>query len=140
MNGLADYAGWVGQEVRAPVPAEYDGSPVELYFALPSEADRATLTVRDGDGSVVTQVAISPGTDGFEWDGTDAGGATVAPGQYSFTLDTRSGDTLLGTVVPETYAAVREVRLEDGSPVLIMKDGAAVAASDVTGIRPAASE
>lgn len=137
LTGLADMAGWVGQEVLAPVSAAYEGSPVELFIDILPGADQATLTVRDEAGSVVTQIAMPPDTDSFFWDGTDADGAPVAPGKYSFAVDARAGDEFLGSVVPETYATVREVRIEEGSPVLVIGESEVVMVEEVSGIRSA---
>ncbi len=135
LNELSDIAGWVGQEARAPVAATFSGAPVELYLDLPAAADQATVTVRDADGSAVTQIAISADASTYTWDGTDAGGVPVAPGQYSFTVETRAQGEFLETIVPDVYARVSEVRLENGKPVLVTEGGEVVSAGDITGIR-----
>ena len=134
-SGLAGYADWVGQEARAPVSATYDGTPVDLYLDLPTETDQASLTVRDADGSTVSVVAMAPDADTFTWDGTDAGGVPVAYGQYSFTVEALSEGASIATTVPEVYAPVREVRLENGQPVIVLEGEQTVGVGEVTGIR-----
>ncbi|MEM0947073.1 MAG: flagellar hook capping FlgD N-terminal domain-containing protein [Pseudomonadota bacterium] len=135
LGGLTDIAEWVGQEARAPVAAHFSGSPMDLYLDLPAAADQATLTVRDAAGSVVTQIAIPSNVGTYTWDGTDAGGATVAEGQYSFTVDTRASGAFLKTVQPEVYTPVVEARLENGAPVLVVEGGETIPVTSVTGVR-----
>lgn len=61
-----------------------------IRFGLP-ESGQVTLTVFDVNGRAVKTLAdgaLPAGTHRFEWDGTDAAGASLASGVYFYRLDT----------------------------------------------------
>ena len=66
-------------------------SGTEIVFALDTTAP-VTLRIFNQLGQLVRTLAdgkvSGPGTLGYEWDGTDSGGAQVASGMYFFVLDT----------------------------------------------------
>ena len=72
---------------------------------------------------------------GVRWDGIDSTGTTVADGRYSFSLESYDGDTLLGSDPGRVFTKVEEVRLVDGSPMLVVGGGAQVAVGDVSAVR-----
>ena len=93
----AGLAAWIGREVRAPAAAEYSGDPVKVGFTAADGADKTVLVVTNAFGSVVARRAVEGGATEATWDGTDDLGSAAAHGDYSFTVESYEGDTLLGT-------------------------------------------
>jgi len=131
----AGLAAWIGREVRAPAAAEYSGDPVKVGFTATDGADKTVLVVTNAFGSVVARRAVEGGATEATWDGTDDLGSAAAHGDYSFTVESYDGDTLLGTQTGNVYTTVTEVRLADGTPTLIVADGSVVALDAVTALR-----
>ena len=69
------------------------------------------------------------------WDGLDDLGSPAAHGRYRLSLESYQGETLLGSQDGLVYATVREVRLVDGAPRLVLDGGEQVALEDVAGLR-----
>jgi flagellar basal-body rod modification protein FlgD len=51
LSGLADLAGWVGKEARAPMAVRFDGAPITLSPNPAATADTVELVVRDAGGA-----------------------------------------------------------------------------------------
>ena len=51
--GMAQLAGWVGQEARSAAPVAFEGKPVTVSYAADPLADRAVLVVTDSKGNSV---------------------------------------------------------------------------------------
>jgi flagellar basal-body rod modification protein FlgD len=137
MEGVAD---WIGRSVQAPTGASFTGDPIAIGATPASGADSAVLVVKNDFGAEVARVAIDPTASAVSWDGTDASGATVATGTYTFALESYSGETLLSTSAGQVYATVTEARRAEGGGVeLVLETGDTIAAEDVTAIRGAAT-
>lgn len=134
-TGNANLAEWIGREVQAPASADFTGDPIEVAVTAESGADKTMLVVTNDFGTEVsrTQVDTSSGT--VTWDGTTSAGAVAADGAYSFSLESYDGDTLLGTSAGSVYSTVEEVRIVDGSPVLVVADGSQIALDDVSAVK-----
>jgi flagellar basal-body rod modification protein FlgD len=130
--GLAE---WIGRDVRVAASADYAGEPVEVALTPHEGADRGVLVVKNDFGQEVARLAVEGGAETATWHGTDAGGSQAAYGRYSFALESYSGSTLLDSTPGKVFSTVREVRLEDGSPVLVVDDGTQVPLSQVGGVR-----
>jgi flagellar basal-body rod modification protein FlgD len=133
--GMAQLAGWVGQEARASAPVYVDGSPVTLSPNPAAIADRAVLVVRDTQGRVVSREDIPVSTDPYEWTGTDSIGAPLQRGRYTLSLESYFGDDLLRTTPMEYYAPIMEARGGAGGTKLVLRGGIEVLATDVTALR-----
>ena len=136
-TGLAEMAGWIGQDARSTAPIRFDGTPVTLSAAPTTGADRAVLVVRDARGTLVSREDIPPRAGQYQWLGADAQGNQLPPGTYSFALESLQGDTVLNTKPIEHYARVVEVRATPQGPTLVLQGGVEVAASAVTALRQA---
>ncbi|MDX8346431.1 flagellar hook capping FlgD N-terminal domain-containing protein [Cognatiyoonia sp. IB215446] len=134
-SGLADMAAWVGKEARAAAPAYFDGEPLTLAPNPPALAESAEIIVRNENGQVVQQFAVSPTPEAVSWAGVGPGGEPFSPGQYTFELVSRADDEILSEDLVEVYSDVTEVRMTEGQTVLILKGGAAVPSSQVTALR-----
>ncbi|MEZ5910884.1 MAG: flagellar hook capping FlgD N-terminal domain-containing protein [Paracoccaceae bacterium] len=133
--GLSQLAGWVGMEVRAPVAAQFSGSPIELAPTADDNADRALLIARDAEGNVATRQEISPDDTSLVWAGTSEDGAPLPPGLYSFSLESYRGDELLTTEPVDAYVTVVEAQARDGTTTLITRGGITVDSASVSAVR-----
>ena len=130
--GLAE---WIGRDVRVAASADYSGEPVAIALSPHEGADRGILIVRNDFGQEVARLAVESDAETASWDGTDSQGNHAANGRYSFALESYSGSTLLDTTPGKVFTTVREVRMEEGSPVLVVDDGTQVPLSQVGGVR-----
>ncbi|WP_103332082.1 flagellar hook capping FlgD N-terminal domain-containing protein [Pseudotabrizicola formosa] len=133
--GMAQLAGWVGQEARAAAPVYFDGAPVTLSPDPASAADRAVLVVRDAQDRVLSREELPVSTAHYDWAGTDATGATLPPGSYTLTLESYFADTLLDSKTVEYYAQILEARGGVDGTRLVLRGGIEVPASSVTALR-----
>jgi flagellar basal-body rod modification protein FlgD len=133
--GMAQLAGWVGMEARAPIPARFDGFPVTIQTGITSTADEARLIVRDAGGEVVQTHSIPVADDTYLWSGRDAAGQSLPPGLYSFEVESYFQGEKQDSRIPDTYGKIVEARIEDGRTVLVMESGATVEADLVTALR-----
>ena len=136
-DGLADIAGWVGREARAPMPAWFDGAPVPLGFETRPGAEAGEIVVTDAQDVEVARHAVAAGEQDLDWAGTTAEGRPLPSGAYRFEIVSLAAGEEIGRDTIETYGRVREVRLGPDGPVLVAEAGVEVAASAVTALREA---
>lgn len=134
-TGMTQYAGWVGMEARAPMPASFQGAPVEVFSKPVATADSVNLVVSDANGDEVRRMAIPPLSESVEWNGIRDDGSFAAGGEYSFTIESYSAGELLSVQTGEVYGRVVEARSGSGQTTLITSGGAEIAANLVTGLR-----
>lgn len=135
--GLSELAGWIGREARVASAAWFDGSPITISPNPVLGADRVNLVVRDADGVIVSQETIDAEAGAIEWAGTDADGNPLSDGAYSFSIESYTGEELLGTTDVEVYAEIIEARGGASGTILVLRGGIEVAASSVTALRDA---
>jgi flagellar basal-body rod modification protein FlgD len=128
-------AAWIGREVRAPAPAAFTGAPVEVQVTPVEDADKAVLLVKNDFDQVVAELPVATGATTLTWNGEDGQGGTAAHGNYRFELASYKGEELLDTQAGDIFTTVTEVRIEDGSPRLVVEGGGQVALDEVTAIR-----
>lgn len=133
--GMAQLAGWVGQEARSAAPVFMDGTPVTLSPSPSASADRAVIVVKDAQGRLVAREEIPATSAPYIWLGSDATGAVLPVGPYRLTLESYSGDNLLTETPIEHYAPVLEVRGGAGGARVVLPGGIEVLATDVTALR-----
>lgn len=134
-SGLADLAGWIGQEARSSAPIRFDGTPVTLSPTPSAGANRAVLVVRDAQGTLVSREEIPVSTASYQWLGADMAGNRLPAGNYALSLESLQGDTVVNTRPVEHYARVIEVRSTPQGPSLVLDGGIEVARSAVTALR-----
>jgi len=135
LSGLSDMAGWVGRQVRAPMPAWFDGAPVTVSPNPLAMADEAELVIRNADGNEIDRQTIPVSSEPVEWAGVGADGTPLPSGFYKFEVVSKSGGQEISTDPAEVYATVTEVRAVDGKAVLVTQGGGTVAADSVTAVR-----
>jgi flagellar basal-body rod modification protein FlgD len=133
--GMADMAGWIGQEARSAAPIRYDGTPVSVSPSPAAGADRAVLVVRDAGGRLVAREEISAKPGNYQWLGADAGGNRLPGGLYTLSVESLQGDRVIDTRPVEHYARVIEVRNSPDGTRLVLQGGAEVSSSAVTALR-----
>ena len=82
----------VGRSVLiASDSVRFDGqNQQQLAVELPAVASDVQINIHDGTGQLVRQIPLGPNNDGLidlTWDGLDASGGVVAPGQYSISAE-----------------------------------------------------
>lgn len=133
--GMAQLAGWVGQQARADVPVHFDGSAVTVSPNPAQGATRAVLVVRDEDGIVVSREDVPVSSEPYQWLGADIAGDPLPTGTYSLELESYGGDTLLSTGPVESYATIVEAQSGSNGIRLLLQGGASVDATAVTALR-----
>lgn len=135
LNGMAELAGFVGMEARAIAPARFAGQPIEMSLDLETGADEGMLVITDENGVERQRLEIDAAASLHVWDGTDAGGAQMRWGSYSFTVESYREGELIGVAQAPVYSRVMEARIEGEKTVLLLEGGASVAADEVTALR-----
>lgn len=133
--GMAQLAGWVGQQARADVPVHFDGTAVTISPNPAQGATRAVLVVRDEDGAVVSREDLPVSSEPYQWLGADIAGDPLPEGTYSLELESYGGDTLLDTSPVESYATIVEAQAGPNGIRLLLQGGASVDATAVTALR-----
>lgn len=139
LDGMSQYAGWIGKEARVAAPAYYQGQPLSLYLSPAALADEAVLIVTDENGVEAQRVKVGTEPGAYEWSGLDTGGIPLADGHYSFELQSLAKGATVGRSTVPVYQPVIEARMGETGVEVVLSGGAAVAASDVTALRNPAS-
>jgi flagellar basal-body rod modification protein FlgD len=134
-TGMAQYAGWVGMEVRAPMPAEFSGEPIVLSTKATPTADTAFLSVTDSFGNEVQRVSVPPTTESIQWTGVLDNGTLAPAGNYSFTIESYSAGEIVAFQSAEVYARVVEARSDAGQTTLVTAGGVEIPTDSVSGLR-----
>ena len=133
--GMAQLAGWVGQEARAAAAVFVDGTPVTLSPDPAAAADRAVLVVSDDQGRVLSREDLPVSAAPYEWTGTDATGTALPQGIYTLTLESYFSDVMLESRPVEYYAQILEARGGVNGTRLVLRGGIEVPAESVTALR-----
>lgn len=133
--GMAQLAGWVGQEARAVAPVYVDGTSVTLSPTPAAAADRTVLVVKNDQAQIVSREEIPVSAQPYEWTGTGATGSALPAGRYTLSLESYNSGALLSTTPVEHYATIVEVRGGVGGTKLVLRGGTEVLATEVTALR-----
>ncbi len=135
--GMAQMAGWVGQQARVDAPVWVDGDPVTLSPNPAAGSDRATLVVKDSRGTVVSRQDIPPTTDPYSWTGLGIDGLPLPQGTYTLALESYRNDELLTQTPVEHYARIIEAQGGATGTNLLLEGGVKVQADKITALRAA---
>lgn len=135
--GMAQMAGWVGQQARVDAPVWVDGDPVTLSPNPALGADRATLVVKDSRGTVVSRQDIPPTADPYLWTGLGIDGLPLRQGKYSLSLESYRNEELLTQSPVEHYARIIEAQGGATGTNLLLEGGIKVQADKITALRAA---
>ena len=134
-SAMSDMGAWIGQDVRAPTTAHFDGTPISVTTSVDADADSADLVVVNSYGAEVQRIAIDPTSGTVTWAGVDDYGSPMASGDYGFYVESYQSETLIATAQASVYGTVAEVRTESGATVLVLENGAEVPVETVTALR-----
>ncbi|QFT58353.1 Basal-body rod modification protein FlgD [Sulfitobacter sp. THAF37] len=134
-GNMAQLTGWIGMEALSTAPAYFDGAPITITPNPAAASEEVFLVVYDENGTEVQRSSIPVSADPFQWAGVADDGTPFANGFYSFEIESWAGGEVVLTDPVETYGRVTEARMQGGQTVLVLEGGAAVLASDVTGLR-----
>jgi flagellar basal-body rod modification protein FlgD len=133
--GMAQMAGWVGQQARVDAPVFMDGDPVTLSPNPAAGADRATLVVKDSRGTVVSRQDIPPTADPYQWTGLGIDGLPLPDGQYTLSLESYRDEEMLTQTPVEHYARIMEAQGGASGTMLLLEGGVKVRAESITALR-----
>ncbi|WP_187430691.1 hypothetical protein ROLI_000650 [Roseobacter fucihabitans] len=134
-DDIGQMAGWIGMEARTNAPVSFDGSPITIVPKTEAGADQAILVAFNAKGEEVQRQQITTGTQPVDWTGVATDGTTLAAGQYTFKVESRSLGQIVGTNPAESYARINEARRQGDSTVLVLNGGATVATTEITALR-----
>lgn len=135
LMGVSQLSGWIGMEGRAIAPVVFDGAPVALTVSGDTLADRHELVVRDSAGTEVQRLEVSGDREEIAWLGTDRDGNLLPLGTYDISVESHSGDEIVGSTPAQVHGRIIEARTEAGQTVLVMESGQEVPASALLGLR-----
>ncbi|MEM6578688.1 MAG: FlgD immunoglobulin-like domain containing protein, partial [Pseudomonadota bacterium] len=115
----------------AEMPAVFDGAPIRVQATPPDGADWMELIVTDVAGNVVQRQPLPLSDATFSWTGETPQGDAVPPGIYQLSVQSWSGETLLGTQNANVRATIEEAQLLNGEVVLTMAGGVRVPADEI---------
>ena len=131
--GLTQVSGWVGQRALVQVPVEAGRDPLTVVANTVTYADRADLVVTGRDGRELERWPITVPGGEIGWSPSEGSGAAAQA--VSFAVESFSDGASLGLNPASVYAPVREVRMENGVPVIVVPGGASVPSTRVTALR-----
>jgi flagellar basal-body rod modification protein FlgD len=133
---MSQVAQWIGREAQGTGAAFFDGSPVTVTIPSVAGADSVDLLVRDESGRTVDRLPADATGGDLDWSGIAATGQTFLEGLYTFTVEARAGDTIVGESPAEIRGIVREARVGvDGTVELVLDGGGVMSANDVSALR-----
>ncbi len=137
---LSDLAVWVGRDVQATgLDFSFDGESLTVDAPVEPGATAASVVIRDQDGREVATLAAPVEGGPVTWDGTKADGGAAPAGVYQIEFVYGIGqpgapDAETVTRQADGAGRVKEVRIENGLPVLVLDDGARVSPGEVTAV------
>lgn len=129
-TALAQFADWVGKEVRSPAGSRFDGPPITVSAPAVADAETAELLVRDQSGRIVDRRPVATQGGEVTWDGIAQTGERFLAGNYSFAVEARAQGQVLYERPAEVYASVSEARVSPSGAVELVLDGGATVSPD----------
>ena len=126
---------WLGKEVRREGSANFNGQAVEIEVPVNANADTARLVIRNDSNEIVYSMPIDTSARSILWDGATLDSNIAPVGQYSFDVESYSGDELRGVESGSVFDLVTEVRFDQGNTILVFGDGSVLNADSATAIR-----
>lgn len=132
---LGNLASWIGREAQVTGAVSFTGEPITVATTPVAGADAAVLEVMNASGAVVQRIPFPADAAEVRWDGNLAD-LTFAPrGDYSFRTSYSADSVPLASHPGRVFVPITEVRIQNGSAVLVDNGGTVIPLSDVTGVR-----
>lgn len=129
--------GLIGKNASSYVDAiNFDGEkPVEMRYQLNYPASSGELIIKDANGNYIrtitlTNEQLAKGEQKILWDGKDANGNKVSPGQYNIYLNIKDGQGKNIAVRPYIIGKIEAVRFKNEGTVIVI-NGTEVALGDI---------
>ena len=132
-GGMESLAGWIGLEVRAPMSVDFTGAPVTILPRPAAAADQASLVVSNAAGLELQRLNIPISSDPIQWAGLDETGQPFTSGTYDLEVESYAGGELISSIPVEVYGRIVEAQIQNGTPVLVLKDGQVISAESSLG-------
>ena len=135
-NQAASAVGYIGMQVDAPGSSfTYSGQPVDLGYALPSDAATATVKITDQSGNVVWSgtAQTKTGNYNFTWNGTDLSGNAVSNGTYNIGLTAADASNTAINGTTSVPGIVQGVQTDNGT-IYLTVNGNQVPESSITNV------
>ncbi len=135
--------GYVGMDISyVSADMNYDGStPVDINYALASEAITAKVNIYDEEGTLVYSgdAPKNTGTNSFTWNGLKTNGQPVEEGTYSVSIDAidKDGKSIDNSTVVSGH--VRGIETQNGVVYVLVGERAVAISSIVNATTPAAT-
>ncbi len=132
--------GYVGMDISyVSADMNYDGStPVDINYALASEAVTAKVNVYNEEGDLVysADAPKDTGTNKFTWNGTQSNGQPVEKGTYTVKIDAvdKDGKAIENSTVVSGH--VRGIETQNGVVYVLVGDRAVAISSIVNATTP----
>jgi flagellar basal-body rod modification protein FlgD len=126
---------WIGAQVQVLKDPQFEGAPIDVFVAPNTEADRVDLVVQNAAGEEVQRLSVPVRTDVYAWAATLADGTPLANGTYKLAVESFKDGTLIDSRQAPIYDEVIEARLDSGTTYLVLSDGSALKADQVTAVR-----
>jgi flagellar basal-body rod modification protein FlgD len=125
-QSLGSSLGYLGHTVIASgnsVQVE-DGESTTIDYSLASSAASATVTVTNSSGQIVGSFAgpTAAGLNSISFDGTIPGGATLPPGDYTFSVTAASASGASVAATTYTSGTVTGIDTSNGTTLLLLGD------------------
>ena len=135
-NSMAQMVGWVGKEARIAAPVYFDGATSVVLSPNPAEyADRTVLVVTNDQGNEVSRTEIPVSSADYDWLGLNGDGNPLADGIYNLSLESYTGDKLLGSTAVEHFGMVNEIRSTGSGTSALFDGGVEVSTALITALR-----
>lgn len=124
--GAINAVSYVGKYVKADYnefKLKADSSGAYMGYTLPQGADKASISIYDNEDNLIytAPVDTDKGEHSFAWDGKNASGNPMLPGQYYFTVNAVDGDGKdITDIGYATYGKVSGVEYAGGKTILDM--------------------
>ena len=136
-SNLESATQWVGKEITTQSgDINYVGEPVDLTIPE-GPSGTANLVIRDSNGTIVANQAVTPG-ERMAFGGVQEEGLAI--GRYQASVEFSDGEEVTQTKEPLLATKVVEARLENQDVALVLEGGAKIAPEQIVGVRAAQSE
>ena len=135
--------GYVGMDISyISSDMNYEGKPVQINYALASEATTAKINIYDEAGTLVYSgdAPKDTGTNSFTWNGTKTNGDPLSHGTYTVKIDAIDG---AGKAIENSTVVtgnVRGIETQNGIVYVLVGDRAVALSSIVNANSPGAAK
>lgn len=136
-TGLASLANWIGREVPAAGPIEFNGTERSLVISKSANASRVWVEVTDAMGTVIDRLDVPSDAQSITWNGLTPSGAPIPHGRYNFETVAIKTDGTEDRAATPVYQQITEVRNGPEGGIVGLRSGREIPAAQITTLRQA---